>query len=182
MKKLIGTFTILLFVGALPLLAQEAGAAGGAGQPGAAVNQTGVDNTAPPQGAGNDQQANDRSQVQQENAARTGPPSVRGAETTPTPTQQPGQVAGGAPTGADQSTTGANGQDTYNQNPQNQANVNDRSQVTQRAGVETERTAGGENAGGGAMPTTATQLPALIIVGAVLVALGAGMRLAVRRR
>ena len=152
MRKALSTLTILALFAAAPLLAQQAEAP--------APNRPGPEVGAP-QPAGADQPA--PPQIQQEDAARTEVPPVRGAETVPLREQQAGQE--GQVAGAETDATVETGARATQEGGAGQAG----------AGGETEEYAGTEE--GGAMPRTASPVPIVLGLGALLIAAGAALRL-----
>jgi hypothetical protein len=113
--------------------------------------------------------------VQQENAARTEPPSVQG----PKPNPVPGENEMGQQGGVADAQGQAVGQDQGEQPPgaavtgDVDAQAEAGGGVTERAAVDTEAEADDDL--GGAMPTTASPLPLVLAGGALLMGLGAGL-------
>ena len=169
MRSFIATFTMLLFLGALPAFAQE-----GAGQaapqgPGAAGPEEGAGGqVGAAEGADVEQgvpaQTAQERQLLQEDAAQTDVPPVRGAETTPAPGQ--GDVAG------------QDVQEPGLGQPEADIGETDRQPAPgDPAGRTGQAEIAGEEPVGGAMPTTASALPILLIGGGVLALGGLGLRL-----
>jgi hypothetical protein len=114
--------------------------------------------------------------VQQENAARTEPPSVQGPKpnTVPGENELAGQEAGvadaqGQAVGQEQGEQPPGGAVAGDVDAQAEAGGG----VTERAAVDTEAEADDDL--GGAMPTTASPLPLVLAGGALLMGLGAGL-------
>ncbi len=191
MKRILGTWMALAVFAAWPVLAQGgAQDAGGAGQGDAGALQTEAgpptDRTAG--GVRTDTDADtERQQIQEESAARTDVPPVRGAETIPTDAQPGGQAQVG------QERTGVAAQPGQQAETQPGQVGTDRDVtaeteaggVTERAALERERAPeapGAAGAGteleGGAMPTTSSALPLALGVGALLLGAGVALRLA----
>ena len=183
LKRVLCTCAALLVLSALPILAQEA-----APTPAPQGGQTGAAGAAddPMAGVGAETDTT-LTRVQQENAARTEPPSVQGPKPNPVPGENEfaGQEAGvadaqGQATGQEQGEQPPGGAVTGDVEAQagvaGEADVSAEAGVTggvtERAAIDTEAEAGDV---GGAMPTTASPLPLVLAGGALLMGLGAGL-------
>ena len=160
LKRILGTCAALLVLSALPILGQEAAAPSqGTGETGAAGA------LGDPVGGVRADTDTTLIRVQQENAARTDVPDVRGPKPNPVPGENEivgedagvaaaqGQAAGQADVSADAEVGGG---------------------VTERAALD-QQGAAGDDVAGGAMPTTASALPLAVAGGALLMGLGFGL-------
>jgi hypothetical protein len=184
LKRVLCTCAALLVLSALPILAQEAAPSTPAPQGG----QTGAAGALDDPMAGLEADTDTTlTRVQQENAARTEPPSVQGPKpnTVPGENELAGQEAGvadaqGQAVGQEQGEQPPGGAVAGDVDAQagvaGEADVSAEAGVTggvtERAAVDTEAEAGDL---GGAMPTTASPLPLVLAGGALLMGLGAGL-------
>ena len=196
MARLITTAALILFM-AIPAMAQEAGPGGGGAQEGTGDISPQPTRETDDGGVGvAGEEGQDRQLIQQENAARTEVPPVRGAERTPEQTPQEGQVSaqagqettpGQEPRVDEKAYGGDQGQVAGQETTLDEDAYAGRQQedVTQRATTEATTELEGETGteyGGGAMPTTSSPLPVLLLSGAALLIAGAALRLAASRR